>query len=74
MKNEILNRDDFIGANEVNGREVEAFLLKENERTKDLLPEVRKMHEVLAKSFRRSKIRKESNVEFSYTSSDFMEE
>ena len=49
MKNRILNRDDFIVANEVNNEEIKMFLLKENERVANLLCEAKIMYEVLAK-------------------------
>ena len=74
VKNRILDRNEFIAANEVNHGEVFAFLLKENERAKDLLCEATKMHEVLAKSLWHAKLRKESNLDFSDNSSDSIEE
>ena len=74
MKNKILNKNDFIVANEVTHEEVEAFLLKEIERTKHLLCEATIMNEVLAKSLWYSKIWKKSNLVFSNTSSNSLEE
>ena len=37
VKNRILNKNDFMVANEMIYEEVEAFLLKENERLEDFL-------------------------------------
>ena len=74
VKNRILNRDDFMATNEANDEEIEAFLLKENERAEDLLREATTMHKVLAKSLWYYKIRKESNLVFSDSSSDSIEE
>ena len=74
VKNRILNRNAFMATNEANDEEIEAFLLKENERAEDLLCEATTMHEVLAKSLWYYKIRKESNLVFSDSSSDSIEE
>ena len=74
MKNRVLNRDDFMAANQVNNEEVEAFLLKENERAADLLREATITHEVLAKSLWHYKIWKKSNLVFTDSSFDSMEE
>ena len=42
MKNRIINRNDFIVMNGVNDKDVEAFLLKKNEKSENLLREATK--------------------------------
>ena len=74
MNNKIVNRDDFMVENEVNDEEVEALLLKKNERIEDLLHKATIMHKVLTKSLWHYKIQKESNLVFSNTNSKSMKE
>ena len=56
VKNTIVNTDDFMVANKMNNKEIETFLLKENERLEDLFCEAPIIYKILAKSLWHYKI------------------
>ena len=74
VKNRISYRENSEFTDDIDDGEVEAFLVKENEKAVDLLREAIIMHEILAKSLWHSKLQNQSTLEFSYSSSDCMED
>ena len=62
VKRRMLATEDAPIADEVNDKETEIFLLKENEKADDLLREATMMHELLAESLWQYKLRQKSNI------------
>jgi hypothetical protein len=58
----MLATEDAPIADEVNDKETEIFLLKENEKADDLLREATMMHELLAESLWQYKLSQKSNI------------
>ena len=73
VKNRISYRENSEITDDIDDGEVEAFIVKENEKAVDLLREATRMHEILAKSLWHSKLQNQSTLEFSDSSSDCME-
>jgi len=74
VKNRISYRENSEFTDDIDDGEVEAFLVKENEKAVDLLREATRMHEILVKSLWHSKLQNQSTLEFSDSSFDCMED
>ena len=57
MKRGILGNEDTSIQDEINDEEIEIFILKENEKTNDLLWKITKMHKLMAESLWQYKLR-----------------
>ena len=62
MKRGILGNEDTSIQDEINDEEIEIFILKENEKTNDLLWKITKMHKLMAESLWQYKLRQNSTI------------